>query len=86
MQQFDFLVSQLHEASEITTFIYPIKYDTLSMLKLWLRTSSLSMLINRINGVGSIVYLSWESFQGEVVFIKKETMVTKHRKNKMCKQ
>lgn len=58
MKKLGFLVSQLYKAIAITIFIYAIKYDALSMLKLWLRTWSPSKLTNRINGFEPIVYLS----------------------------
>lgn len=87
MKQFGFLVSLHHRAIAVPTFSYPLKDDALSMLKLWLRTWYLFKLTNRMSGFQSTVYLSQESFQGKVIFInKKETMVTKHRKMKTCKQ
>lgn len=66
----------------ITTFIYPIEYNALSMLKLWPRAWSPSKLTNRTNGFEPIVYLTEESLQGEVILIKKKTMVIKHTKTK----
>lgn len=50
MKQFGFLASLLHGAIAVPTFSYPLKDDALSMLKLWLKTWSLSKLTNRMSG------------------------------------